>query len=857
MTHHRDAVDYLLELRDTRNEPWFSKLCDLAITAGGDEVAEDDLDSLQNLFLSGDDYTPAAARAGTATAALAEPPSHFLDRMRGFQNFKRLGDSLELVFDKRITIVFGKNGSGKSSLCQAFEVLANAERPTAPLKNVRQQHTSDPAFEYTFRDADATTWNETAGFGLEADKLVYFDATVALTHLEEPMDPSRSVLLTPFRLEVFEYAGDFVSKVQEKLRAHLQLQEQTLTTVVQTFITKLGDIANPESDPFASLLQHDATALESLVAALPEIDEAHAAELQALADKQKQLTEAGSETGLTALRARKAACTRLKQFVNRFVSDMDNLRLPFRIEQESKLAQKQAALNELLSRCFPKDQETTGLQQLVEAAAEVTDLEKAAADDNACPLCQRVHDQDSAERFHAYHKLLTNELLEEARELQAELGRARTTINEMTSREPEDYTILQDDLPEGQPEAVLAAIKVVTVTLPSQDALFNSYDVSGLEPVEAVRAFSAIVEDREQALAEAVKSGEEGGEELATQLQQVEAELAGKVLERELYAEKATAEILIEQCKQHREESAQISGYGFPALRSALSNKRKEANEGLVMSSFEGQLDDEYKRLSGVSMEQFGVQLNPVAAQQNVLVRPQVGGDRVKRVLSEGEQKIHALAAFFCEASQSPHRVMVFDDPVTSFDYNYISNFCRRIRDYANTHNDAQLIVLTHNWDFFINLQQELKQGGLENHYAINVLESCRICRVYEEKESTLITEIEQLIGGPGEPTDAEKDHAMGLMRRLIEVVVNTYVFANQRHQYKQRTLQVSTFREFRKIVPLDGDEPQRLGDLYRDLCPPEHDDIRTFYTDRTADRLRGWLQDIKDIRDEIKTRQP
>ena len=62
---------------------------------------------------------------------------------------------------------------------------------------------------------------------------------------------------------------------------------------------------------------------------------------------------------------------------------------------------------------------------------------------------------------------------------------------------------------------------------------------------------------------------------------------------------------------------------------------------------------------------------------------PQVGGNDIESVLSEGEQRLHALALFFAELNSCCQSVLVFDDPVSSFDYNNIANSSCRLRDVA------------------------------------------------------------------------------------------------------------------------------------------------------------------------------
>ena len=127
----------------------------------------------------------------------------------------------------------------------------------------------------------------------------------------------------------------------------------------------------------------------------------------------------------------------------------------------------------------------------------------------------------------------------------------------------------------------------------------------------------------------------------------------------------------------------------------------------------------------------------------------------------------------------------MFDDPVSSFDYNYITNYCTRLRDFALKHTTRQIIVLTHNWEFFVQLQTTLNGSGLNGQLSVQVLENCAVVADYSEKIAELKADITTILAAPGEPSIARKEEMAGKMRRLIESVVNTHVFNNQRHQYQ------------------------------------------------------------------------
>ncbi|WP_246327549.1 AAA family ATPase [Candidatus Competibacter phosphatis] len=62
--------------------------------------------------------------AGTVSTTIER-----LEAIGPFNGFKRLSNSLTALFPKQVTIIFGANGSGKSSLCEALQILASNDAP--------------------------------------------------------------------------------------------------------------------------------------------------------------------------------------------------------------------------------------------------------------------------------------------------------------------------------------------------------------------------------------------------------------------------------------------------------------------------------------------------------------------------------------------------------------------------------------------------------------------------------------------------------------------------------------------------------------------------------------------------------
>ena len=86
------------------------------------------------------------------------------------------------------------------------------------------------------------------------------------------------------------------------------------------------------------------------------------------------------------------------------------------------------------------------------------------------------------------------------------------------------------------------------------------------------------------------------------------------------------------------------------------------------------------------------------------LPSPASGAEEISQILSEGEQRILAIASFLAEAALVHHGSgLVFDDPVSSLDHNYRHLVAKRIVGEAAK---RQVIVFTHDIFFLVCLRE-------------------------------------------------------------------------------------------------------------------------------------------------------
>lgn len=835
MPIHLDAIGYLNDLATEVNEPWFRMICDLAAVSGVSDLDQPSHDTLFALYTEKASYIGIAPVAAVATTATAAAPMDFLDQLSGFTNFKLLGDALEVSFKKRITLIFGANGSGKSSLCESLKVLATTEPSNRPLHNVRVAGAGTPAFRYKFKsDAAHQAWAPTVGYGPRRMIVKYFDTAIAISNVKNAVEPGRVIVLTPFRLHVFEWTKALTTKLREALQRDQQGNAVKLT---QTLGEVRTDFARFKGYPLSVIDEKTVAVLPAQIA----LGEGFAGQ-KLLSEKQAaaaELEKAASEEGLKLLRAEHRELEAFLTSVNTMLHSAEGL---WAIEPMSKaeaLARKQAEQEILAKALIPKGGTLEGLLTLLRAASPLCNMGEAAG--HACPLCNRDMGVPEVELFKRYHDLLVGELEKDIAVLKADIAKGVEFANSVVKVDRKGwgkYTNIQAE--------------VLTAAKADSDHIVASCDVSK-EPtaeakaaLESLKVLAATWAAQMESKKNAIEAAAKGREELIKQL----AKLRGEIEPLE-YTQAIVAQLNKLRGAQWRVDRSKFWSTKLPAFTQVLTkitNKSKDAHEELVVVDFEARLNAEYKALTEKDMSAFGVVLARKGADAAVTVLPQIGGKDIEGVLSEGEQRVHALALFFAELETCPQSVVVFDDPISSFDYNYIANYCARLRDFTQKHPARQIIALTHNWEFFVQLQTTLNQAALDSHLSVQVLENCTVVADYSENIDSLKRDIEAVLAVAGEPSKSQKEDIAGKMRRLIESVVNTHVFNQQRHQYKQKNQLISAFQSFTKIVPLLPPEATTLRDLYGKLSITEHDDPRNSYVNADKAMFQSRYDAIKTV---------
>jgi len=226
-------------------------------------------------------------------------------------------------------------------------------------------------------------------------------------------------------------------------------------------------------------------------------------------------------------------------------------------------------------------------------------------------------------------------------------------------------------------------------------------------------------------------------------------------------------------------------------IQRSLTEKAKQAGEQLLHTDFETRFEAERKALRAPA-----VKLEFPGKHGEARRRKVVTTHKPSAVLSEGEQKVIALADFLAEAGlRTTPAPVVFDDPVNSLDYRRIHEVANRVSLLAK---ERQVIVFTHNIWFATELLGRFEKETDRCTY-YSVIDENRKGIVVRgthprwDSVSKLRKKVDAMLQraseGSGDDREAFIEQAYSWMRSWCEVVVEQELLQGVTQRYQANVM--------------------------------------------------------------------
>lgn len=688
-----------------------------------------------------------------------------------------LAGEQEIAFNSGLTVLFGENGAGKTGYTRILKQMAAVRTAEPILGNVHDPTvTGEPeaTIDYSVGgEANSISWTGERGVP-PFTSIGIFDSPAVVLHVDNDL----SYVYTPADLALFPHVTDGIEGVRARLEEERTerrpdgnpfLSFFTRGTAAYTAIEALGAATNPDALRTLSAVSEDeAKTLASLESQVQALQSSTVTAQLAVARTRAERYQAALDAAVV---------------VSRFDLVAYNEAVTARVAAETDYAKAREELFAVAGLDGNGDAEWQTFILGADAYREHLGKHDYPAEGDNCLYCRQALGDDAVDlltRYRAFASDESRKRVEQAQALAATLSRDVATLSlapassGLRGEQGEDEDTFLVKALEFFASADVAKQAIGTgVSIDASDLRGSAEQVvtTARARIESAEGLVSSLEsksgDRKEALDKA-KSKYEGLKDRLTLQQRLEAVLTH-----------------IDAAKWD-DTTGTLLARMTPVKRS-LTDVSKVASQELLNTDFSTRFKDECAALRAPKVE-----LEFPGRSGQAARRKKVTEHRPSAVLSEGEQKVIALADFLAEgALRLTLAPLVFDDPVNSLDYRRIREVADRVAALAK---DRQVIVFTHNIWFATELLSRFESdAGRCSYFAItdDPLKGIVTAGVHPrwdtlKKTRGKINSVRQdAKTASGETREALIERGYSLIRTWCEIAVESELLAGVTQRYQ------------------------------------------------------------------------
>lgn len=604
-----------------------------------------------------------------------------------------------------LTVIYGENGAGKSGYARVFKQACHARDKSEPiLGNVASaaKAKAKATIELAVDDQDvAVEWVSGLPTHEFLGDIAVFDSQCARVFLDE----ANEVVYLPYGMDVFGRLVAVCTSLKAKLKSRL-------ATTPGVF----GPAARFKDGTKAGLL----------VRSLSEHTDMSSVErLATLEEKERsRLTELQTMVATLQANPPKARASQLRRVKSRF----DQLRVKLMslenqiseaalkaAEQSTTAATAAGAAAQLASKAAFSQDPVRGTgsnpwrllfdaaKAFSETAAYPAESFPVVRDGALCVLCQQQLTVDGADRLSRFQNYVTENVAMKKAAADRALAAATSALQKVDFLSIESDTVLLEEL-RAHNETLADAVDVFldgahARAEAAQRALANGHwsDVPAI-PTSVIPALQAAIDSLETA-AQKFDAADD-----PANLQLLKQELM-ELIDRQLLAQHHDD---IRSFIANRKHAIALRACERALDTTAITRAGTDLMEHIVTEQLVTALERE--------LQYFSVKCVPLKLAhkgEKGKIKHQLtieSGARPSGVLSEGEQRIVAIASFLAELeTSSAMSPIIFDDPVSSLDHLFRERVAKRLVHEAK---GRQVVVFTHDIVMLLAIERECGEQG-------------------------------------------------------------------------------------------------------------------------------------------------
>lgn len=775
------AKDYLIELANgAQTHGWLKDLIIRTINTNG-HLSDEDL-SLTTTQLKSNS-------ASTLTVPNTQNTNNHADirfiSLTHNAGVCALANDQTIVFSKDITLLYGNNGSGKSSYFRILNEIIGGNRKTELRPNIYTSTNNSINIRLTYAEGDSVkelSWDGTTRAISPLNLSSVFDSNYTMAFLQKRSADTAIVL--PYGLHLFTALTTAMDNIKGRLQTEI---DGVLKSLPQINTEGLSD------DVIRILTQQTYRStqkkyIQDRYIISSEQDE----ELNRQKEELKKLQETNyndkikiAKSELAQYEALKKHLTTTKDFLREYELEAHSLISLVVVSKKKSedVKQKIAVLSEI------GNTDSKEWKSFIESGAKF--VEKANLSKDICPYCRQPLVNQALQIISSYETYLTDKSFSELNQALTSKEILRKKISNIIT----DYTISEQfkiliDTETDIPNLYNIILEILHTQCEHKSLIINSLDEENIaSPLifettdQLISCIKDICDKYNADIANLSEEQIKKDEKIAALSSRMKSLIEYKAIstQKDLFSEWFGKMKIVDELKGCQ---AELSTRHISVLA-------KTASQTLVTDNLKNKFQEE---LNALGLTKLSVDLSEAGASrgQSFMQLKLVNNNSVTEILSEGEQKGVALALFIAERRmQLSKNPIILDDPVNSLDHFITAKLVERLSSLGN-----QIVIFSHN----LLLQTSL--AGLKGLHecGANQISSCKrgtkhlfmySVNSYGRDKKGVIVELKQdnianhLRAAnkrlKEEPFGKECSIAVGaILRHTIELIIDEKIFYNQ-----------------------------------------------------------------------------
>ncbi len=654
-----------------------------------------------------------------------------LKKIQAIKNVNALLDNSELSFThKWLTVIYGENGAGKSGYARILKKACFARHDKEIIhRNIFKSNLSGPA-EATFKlgldsREEFSKWTDGQQRQAVLANICVFDSKCARVIIDEKNEAS----YLPYGADVFQKLAAIVQAFKIKLEKEkpvpLKPEISDLPESTKAGAFFMGLNAKTKDKDLAQWFQWSQQDDDAL--------------------RQMEINYAKAQIGDTTrqIRALENINNRFEVFKDKFKEYAD-LVSPESIKSINKLIESRNTSQRAFDIASQKPDgplpgiSTDEWQALYYAAKDYSTKQAYpgeefpfTGEDKKCVLCMQSLSEDANIRLNKFHEYMENSAkksLDDTSKILAEvIDRVKNIDFEKFCKT--DYKDVLDEI-ENRNNGFNKNIDQITTRFADvRNALIKAESDKTSCSEGGYNFDFSVIEKFPGIISSEIKNYQQNSDPL--RLEKLKTEMAELKAKKKFAKNKAAITAYMESLKKldlyentiRNLNTRNITDKGSGLIKDALTPQLMKAlsNELKFLGASYLPLNLKHSGSSGKNMHQMKI---------DGVVNPDI---KLTEILSEGEQKVIAIAGFLAELNlRDKPSPIVFDDPVSSLDHKFSEKIAMRlIQESAK----RQVIIFTHDISFLLDLQEKSETQG-QHFYCVNVCREGRAAGIKRAEET-------------------------------------------------------------------------------------------------------------------------